>query len=74
VLSVKTTPASHLPLKKPAFGRSSQESQMREIFISPFHTEDAPNERPKVNKKKSVDGCFLFKEPRFKKISPNDSN
>jgi hypothetical protein len=73
MLSVKTTSASHLPLKKPAFGRSSQASQMREIFISPFHLKDMADERPKPTKKKSVDGCFLFKEPRFKKVN-NDAN
>lgn len=39
---VKSSSNLHLPYRKPAFGRSSQDSQMREVFISPFQVNN-PN-------------------------------
>jgi len=34
---MKSTSNMNIPTKKAAFGRSSQDSHMREIFVSPFH-------------------------------------
>jgi hypothetical protein len=51
--SVKSTSNLHFPHRKPAFGRSSQDSQIREVFVSPFQVKDVNNDRPKTTKKRS---------------------
>jgi hypothetical protein len=57
-----------MPIKKPAFGRSSQDIQIREVFISPWKAVGCKEQPKKQNRKKLTEGCFVFKQPRFKEI------